>query len=69
MPLSESASICFDIDFADIPTSGRLIQFVFSGYFILLATFVLTAKRKDLKIRRVLVTIPPVTFGYKDKYL
>lgn len=40
MPLSESANICFnicfDIDFADIPTSGRLIQFVFSGYFILL---------------------------------
>ena len=40
MPLSESAniwfSICFDIDFAGIPSSGRLIQFVFSGYFILL---------------------------------
>ena len=36
MPLSESANICFNIDFADIPTSGRLIQFVFSGYFILL---------------------------------
>ena len=35
-PHSESANICFNIDFADIPTSGRLIQFVFSGYFILL---------------------------------
>lgn len=34
-----------------------------------IGTFVLTAKRKDLKIRKVLVTIPPVTFGYKDKYL
>lgn len=40
MPLSESANICFNIcfniDLADIPTSSRLIQFVFSGYFILL---------------------------------
>ena len=33
MPLSESANICFNIDFADIPTSGRLIQFVFFRIF------------------------------------